>query len=131
MKKYYYNIGWDSYEGGDYIQLAHEKRFTERELEEMIHKSFENILRKMKSKECSDYPISLCVEYMLEYLGDELVENFGFQRLEFTAIWECFGWANILDEKHWADQRGEELTRLTKYLHKRGYTKDMFEVDYE
>lgn len=83
---YIYNIGYNSYEESEYVQLYHKKRFS---------KSF---------------------EYILYDVVEELIKNFGFKEVKFTSQFNVFGWPDILNEKDWENDRGEQLNRLTKAI---------------
>ncbi|OIN88187.1 MAG: hypothetical protein AUJ50_01580 [Candidatus Aenigmarchaeota archaeon CG1_02_38_14] len=47
---------------------------------------------------------------------EELIKNFGFEKIEFTSEFNVFGWADIMDEKDWERDRDEQLNKLTKKI---------------
>ncbi len=111
-KIYIYNIGYYSYEEIENVQLYHKKRFNKKEFENIITKATINLLKKHEIKK--DKYITF--QDILDSIIEELIKNFGFKKVKFTAEFNVFGWANILDEKDWKYDRNEQLNLLTKTI---------------
>ena len=116
-----YNIGYYSHEESSYVQLIHDQKYSETEFKNIIFKAVENVLRKMKDKEIELIPLYFSFQSIFDNVIEELINSFGFRKLEYTASWDCFGWPSILNEKDWPNDR-ESLKELTEYLHEHGFT---------
>lgn len=107
---YIYNIGYNSYEESEDVQLYHEQKFSKKEFENIVIKATINVLKSRKIKKGEH----VTFQRILHCVVKELIRNVGFKKVEFTAGFNVFGWANILDKKDWEDDRDEQLKLLTK-----------------
>ncbi len=112
--KYIYNIGYGTCEESDYFQLCHEIKYSQREFEKIIVKI---VMKEFKGHKVEkDEKISF--QDILYRLVEELTKNFGFKRVKFTAEFNVFGWANLLDKKDWEEDRNIQLNMLTNAIEK-------------
>ena len=105
-----YNVGYTSYEESAGAQLWHEKKFSQEDFEGMIAR-----IVAEEFKDCKEADKITFQDVFFEVVQG-LVKDFGFKEVEFDASFCPFGWANILDEKSWERDRGEELDRLAKAI---------------
>jgi hypothetical protein len=120
---YNYKIGYNSHEESDYVELQHEKRFSDEELTEMISESTVEIIKKMKQ---DDYVHSF--QDIFNY-GDHgiikyLKEKYGFKDIEYELCWTVFGWASIFDKSDWEGDRGNHLEKITGAVNEAGFTRN-------
>ncbi len=109
---YIYNVGYDTYEESEHVQLYHKNKFSNREFKEKVKTAVVNILNKTKIKDKEKISFQSIFDEVIE----ELVKNFGFKEVKFDAEFGVFGWADILDKEDWKDVRGEELNELTDFV---------------
>jgi len=112
---YIYNIGYDSYEETEYVQLYHKNKYKNKEFEEMIMKAVVNVLSKQKIKKSE----IISFQDIFSDLIEELIKNFGFKKVKFDSKFNVFGWTNILDKEDWKNIRDEKLNKLTDYIKSR------------
>jgi len=115
-----YNIGYYTYEESDYAQLYHEKKFTKKELDEIIFKASLSVIKK-----------KMVLNHFIHNYSDihsdvisVLCDNYGFKEVEYDMSWTCFGWASIFDNKDWESDRDNNLKNLTKYLNKAKFNRN-------
>ena len=111
---YIYSMGYHTYEESDNIQLYHEKKFSKKKFEDIVTKATVNVLKEPEFKK--DKHISF--QDIIYDIAEELIKNFGFKEVKFTADFNIFGWANILDEEDWKRDRDAQLKLLTKAIQK-------------
>ncbi len=120
---YNYKIGYYSHEESDYIELQHEKKFSDEELTEMISEYTVEIIKKMKQ---DDYVHSF--QDIFNY-GDHgiikyLKEKYGFKDIEYELSWTVFGWASIFDKSDWEGDRDNHLEKITDAVNNAGFTRN-------
>ncbi len=125
---YIYDIGYYSHEESDNVQFYHEQKFSKKEFEDARKQSFRhpgiedsvNIVIKAAINMLKNQKIGkrgiITFQDIFHDVAEELTRNFGFRRVDFTARFNAFGWANILDKKDWEDDRDEQLNLLTEKL---------------
>lgn len=119
VEMHIYNIGYNSYEESEYVQLYHEKKFSQKEFENIVIEAVVSVLKKYKelknsSVEDSRLKSRTTFQNMLFSVIEMLVKKFGFKEVKFIGKFDVFGWADILDENDWEDNRDEQLNKLTK-----------------
>ncbi len=123
-----YNVGYDSYEESEYIQLYHEKEFSQQKFEEIVieatilvlkedKENYINRYKELKEKGDDILP-TVTFQDILHSVVEALVKSFGFKKVKFTGDFNVFGWADILDEKEWEHDRDELLRKLTERARK-------------
>jgi hypothetical protein len=123
-----YDIGYHSCEESDYIQLWHEKKFTQNDLTNMI---CEAVLETVKAERAKDpkayihnfedvYSFAMNSGGVITYL----LEHFGFKEVKFQESWTCFGWASIFEKKDWDTykDKNDPMYKIVEYMNKHGYT---------
>lgn len=116
-----YLVGYETCEGFNYTYLTHEQSYTKDEFANMIHHCVKLVINTKKTE--GPY----CV-HSYEHVHGGVVEllclTYGFKRIEADVSWTVFGWASLFKLHDWSSYREEpdELTALTKYLHKHGFT---------
>ncbi len=112
--EYIYNIGYSTYEESEYYQLYHKRRYSQEEFEKIVVKAVMNWFKEYEVKK--DEKISF--QDIIFSLIEELTKNFGFKKVDFTAEFSVFGWANLLDKQNWEEDRNKQLKMLTKAIEK-------------
>lgn len=125
---YSYEIGYGSYEDSNYIQLTHEKQFTEEEFDEMVYACVESVMEEVKiqcaiprkkllNKTESEHPyigwycgydesFHLNFEAIHELVAEYMCSKFDFKPLKFQQRFNVFGWCNLNNSEHFrADTR--------------------------
>lgn len=112
---YIYNIGYHSYEENEDVQLYHKQKFGKEDFDNIVIKATCNVLKKHDLKKGNEITFQ-CIFYPII---DDLIKNFGFNEVKFTAKFSVFGWADLMDEKDWENDRDEQLNLLTKAITKK------------
>ncbi len=107
-----YNLGYDTYEESEYIQLSHKHKYSDEEFKKIVRTATTNVITKLEIKENE----RISFQDIIEDVAEELIKTFGFKRVKFDAEFSVFGWANILDKDDWKEVRGEELNKLTDFV---------------
>jgi len=110
---YIYNMGYYSHEESEYTQLYHEDKFSEQEFEEIIMKSATKILDGENVENTSFQDI-------YHEVVEELINSFGFKKVEFEAEFSIFGWPKIGNKDEWKGARGELLDKLADFIKTKG-----------
>ncbi len=115
MTIFYYQIGYYTEEESDFTVLTHTEQFSEQDISVMMQEAIVALypeLDVIREQKVSLFPISFKDIYYgdlwrnpTKNLIDWLLDNKGFQRLNYTSKWRTFGWADVLDEKDWYDYR--------------------------
>ena len=110
----FYDVGYDTYEESEHIQLAHEKVFSQDEFDKLVIQATIAVLKREKSlrKEHVSF------QDILHDVVEELTMKRGFRRLKFDARFVVFGWPSIRDKTDWNHDREKQLDRLTDALDK-------------
>lgn len=121
---YNYKIGYYSHEESNYVELQHEKKFSDEELTEMISEYTVYIIKIMKQND--DYIHSF---QDIFNSGDQgiiqyLKEKYGFNDIEYELFWSVFGWASIFDKSDWKGDRDNHLEKIADVVNKAGYTRN-------
>ena len=114
---YFYDIGYQGQDEGEYWQLAHDCEYSKDELASLIHEAVVAII----PEECyiKGKPYIHDIATLVHKIAPWLVENKGFRRLEFTAEWQCDSGDSIIMPE---DTDNKELIELSKALRAAGYT---------
>ena len=135
---YSYNICYSSWEDGMTICLTHEKKFSKDELNLMIAEIALKITKKIieedtqynladGSMENESFSSTLFSHTYANnnvgysYIEEKLIEDYGFNRMEFAECWHCEGWAHLIDPKSWSHCQTPENKFVTKYLNDHGF----------
>ena len=112
--EYIYNIGYSTYEESEYYQLYHKRRYSQEEFEKIVVKAVMNWFKEYEVKKDEKTSFQDIIFSLIE----ELTKNFGFKKVDFTAEFSVFGWANLLDKQDWEEDRDKQLKMLTKAIEK-------------
>ena len=99
-----YQIGFDTFEESEFVQLYHEKLYSKNEFQDIINKICLDIVKNTKKE---DYTF-LSFEYMFYEIVESLLKDYGFKKLKYDIDWRAFGWSHILDKDSWSEDRNEE-----------------------
>ena len=121
--KYIYDIGYDSYEGSEYIQMYFDKKLTGEELEKYVQEATITALTKaLNDGYGKDAFIfwglerrGITFQDLFDYIIKEL-ENKGFERVNFDSSFSCFGWTSIVQEEDWDYAENSSIDRLVKVI---------------
>jgi hypothetical protein len=120
---YNYKIGYHSHEESGYVELQHEKKFSDEELTEMISESTVEIIKKMKQdgyvhsfQDIFNYEDHSIIKY--------LREKYGFKDIGYELSWTVFGWASIFDKSDWEGDRDNHLEKITDAVNKAGFARN-------
>ncbi len=102
--RYFYKIGFYSYEESDYDILEHKIKFTKEEVTDMIA---EAIVALEKEMICSGHCTLNFEDFWTSGLSKWLISNKGFVKVNFEVVWDVFGWANVFNISDWASDRTE------------------------
>jgi len=116
---YNYKIGYHSHEESDYVELQHEKKFSDNELTEMIAEATVEIIKKRTGNYTHNFQDIFGDSSLIQYL----IEKFGFKLIEYELRWSAFGWASIFDKTNWKEDRGDHLDKITDAVNKAGFTR--------
>jgi len=131
MTIFYYQIGYYTEEESDFAVLTHSEQFSEQDISDMVQEAITALYPEfdaIRKQRASLHPIS----FKDIFHGDSwrnptknliywLIDNKGFQRLNYTSKWRTFGWADVLDEKDWYDYRfhhEDPMIEITQNLKK-------------
>lgn len=119
QKMYVYNVGYHSYEESEYCQLYHEKKFNQKEFEDIVIEAAISVLKESEHvNNYKDYKhegrVTITFQDIFFSVVEVLVKKFGFKEVKFTSGFNVFGWADILDPNDWKIDRCERLNKLTK-----------------
>ena len=127
---YFYSIGYYSHGDSGYKQLAHDKKFSKEEFEEIIFKSVPFVIEKIKEDmlkpfcdqnyDCyyDAYHEILTVRFEAIYniIACALVENFEFKHLQFAAKFHLFGLPNMMIENDLDNEEDELYKALSEKI---------------
>lgn len=113
---YLYKIGYYSMEESDYIELQHDKKFSDDEMSEMIAEATIDTIRK---EGITKYTFQ-CI-FSSDNFIQFLKNKFNFKELEYELKWSAFGWASIYDKNDWKHDRDESLNKITDAVKKAGF----------
>lgn len=118
--QYFYDLGYYSYEENGACQLYHYKKFSQRDFEKFVALATSQAIKEHQpsNERITFQDILHSVEFLL-------IKKFGFKKVKFTAKFNTFGWADILDEKDWGSDRDEQLNRLTEALKKEEFIQEL------
>lgn len=119
---YNYKIGYYSHEESDYVELQHEKKFSDNELSDMIAEATVETIKKMKR--AGNYTHNFQDIFSEDSLIQYLIEKFGFRRIEYELNWNIFGWASIFDKADWKEDRDDRLDKITEEVNKTGFSRE-------
>jgi hypothetical protein len=107
--EFIYDIGFGTCEESEYTQLIHSTEFSKKELEVLVHKALK------KAYDTREIPKDRAYDFtQYQFFHDRVIEilcdEYGFRKVEFTAKWSCFGWAEIDYKESWRSYRGEHDT---------------------
>jgi len=122
---YNYQIGYYSYEDSCYVGLSHEQKFTDAQMTEMI--SWAVVDKIQRSKDSPDKHYLHGFQDFLNRYGNDVIEflvkTYGFTRITYEVVWDCFGWASVFDQSDWdGHDRDGHLKALTDAVNKAGFT---------
>ncbi len=118
-----YKIGYYSHEESDYVELQHEKKFSDDELTEMIADATVETIKKMKITGDETHSFQDIFNYGNDNLVQYLIEKFGFKTIEYELNWSVFGWASLFDKTDWKWDRDNSLDKITEAVNKAGFTR--------
>jgi len=116
---YLYKVGYGTCEESHYVELMHEKKFTEAELavemEEALWVTIEGVADGKDNIFIADDGPSF--QYLIDstLFVDALVAK-GFTALQYEATWSAFGWASAMEEKGWKSYMSDEDLALSNRL---------------
>lgn len=118
---YNYKIGYYSHEESDYVELQHEKKFSDNELTEIIAEATVETIKKMKRVGDSTHDFQDVFEdpSLVQYL----IEKFGFKLIEYELYRSVFGWGSVFDKTDWKGDRNNLLDKITEAVNKAGFTR--------
>ena len=114
---YYYNIGYYTFEESEYTQLIHKKKYSNNELKEIVEEAYISIMKDKKigeKRERYETRIQIVNPELIEYL----INNKGFNKIEFHAEWCVFGWAHLFEEDWKETVKDKNLYSLREKLKK-------------
>ena len=127
---FYYQIGYYTEEESDFTVLMHTEEFSSQDISDMVKDAIVTLYSELFTMRRQRIPlVSLSFKDIYHgTLGDPtknliswLIDNKGFQPLNFTLKWHTFGWADVLDEKDWIDyriQHRDPMLEVTQNLKK-------------
>lgn len=118
---YNYKIGYYSHEESDYVELQHDKKFSDNELTEMIADTTVETIKKMKQTD-NDYRHSFQDIFEDSNFVQCLIEKFDFKRIEYELCINIFGWGSVFDKSDWKGDRGDHLDKITDIVNKAGFS---------
>lgn len=118
---YNYKIGYYSHEESDYIELQHEKKFSDNELTELIAEATVETIKKMRK--AGDYTHSFQYIFRKDLI-QYLIEKIGFKRIEYELCWNIFGWGSVFDKKDWKEDRDDHLDKITEAVNGAGFSRE-------
>ena len=99
---YLYKIGYYSPEDSSYTEMQHRERFTAEELNTLVVRAIERVLRGALEGEydpflhCEGPSYSDIDKYVIEELKED-----GFVPVEYTERWDVFGWPSLTRDNDW------------------------------
>ncbi len=120
---YNYKIGYYSHEESDFVELQHDKKFSDDELTEMIAKTTVDIIKKMKKVNDQTHNFQDIFNSEDHSIIQCLIEKFGFKSVEYELYWSVFGWASVSDKTSWKGDRDNRLDKITDVVNKAGFTR--------
>ena len=117
---YVYDIGYGSPEDSKYSQVCHELQYSKEELHQVVMKAIESVLTDILEEtefHCNVYLNEEGVSYdqIHPLVIGKLIMNFGFKQLNYTATWNCFGWASVTMDS-WENYKDDTNKRILKEL---------------
>ena len=137
---YRYKIGYGTCEESEFVELEHEKKFTEDDITQMIAETIEAEIKEglfeEKDEEGFYYDFAFNFNHVWnnahedKKLVDWLIENKGFVLVKYEVDWDAFGWASVLDKNDWKTyrQKGDNLSKITDYLASKGIKKENYKT---
>ena len=123
---YYYQIGYGSYEDSDDVMLSHEQKFTEKQFRDLCFEAAPQAARNYVGHRKLKYIKKLLCrprrrkeitfQDLFPFVAEQLIMHHGFKLVQSEQRFFMFGWPNIMDPKHWEDQRDEDLDALRKVI---------------
>jgi hypothetical protein len=120
---YNYKVGYYTHEGSDYIELQHDKKFSDVDLTEMIAEATIDTIKKMKKTGNDVHCFKDIFENHEGNLIKYLIEKFGFKKIKYELCWDVFGWASVFDKLDWDGDRCDHLDKITDMVNKAGFAR--------
>jgi len=122
---YSYKIGYWTCEESSYLEVQHEKVFTEVELTEIVSDivvEVINLTRKTKDYNISNFKSAFHNEHFLRLL----IDKYKFVEVKYEQEISYFGWFSIFGGDNWKTYKDDNDNKLIEKVNKGGYT---FEKD--
>ena len=127
---YFYSLGWWGYEDGCRVILASEKKYTQKQFENLVHRVVKKAIVSMKKV---GYPVSTISDVFNELIN-VLIQDYGFKSLTPTCSWICSDTNSLFyDEEDRGENEDPALAKLRAYLRKQGFTEkddDLYEDNF-
>ena len=97
-----YELGYDDYEGGDYILLSHEKEYTQKKFDDIVFECSLYAYIQCKKKynyesddkilvvSCNDNELWINFDDLYDYICDMLIFEYGFKKIEANVKFNVF-----------------------------------------
>ena len=153
---YFYKFGYSSEEDSRYIELKHEKKFSDEEFEDLVVKATVEVLinrrphwasgpeegvytkefleTHRRSWRRTDKEIKeqhRCNVYfrfpdIMDNLKECLIEEYGFEKVEYESYFSIFGWQGLVDEEdNWGGKEDPLFTKIRETYKVKKAAKDI------
>ena len=124
---YTYQIGYNTCEESNYLEVQHEKNFTEDELIEIVAECMKRVMVENKvarryAKSClsDDLFGEIGFAFQLQELFDEIsnyLKDQGFESVKYDGVVDFFGWSSPLGNGNaWKTYKNETTEKLLTLL---------------
>jgi len=114
-----------------YVELEHKKKFSEKELLDIVADAAVEVVKQMKALPLEKYVHlhnfqdifsgNYCTDRI--NLASCLVDKFGFKRIEYEQVFSVFGWPSIFHKGDWESDREKNLDYITDKVLAAGFSK--------
>lgn len=132
---YRYKIGYWSHEDSFFVELEHDKKFTEEDLTGMICEAIIWVVRELAKRDVyihnfSDAMMPHCSQPhdIIIDVPTFLVKQRGFRATQYEADWSVFGWPSLFHKDDWGEQRTDRLNDITDFINATGLGKSFDEM---
>jgi len=110
---YYYGLNWYFYDDFEFIELMHEKRFSEKEFKKMCDEALRYAVKQLlkRKPEKDVFKIGFYHPDFMKLMVKYLEYKYGFKKLKYTAIAEYFG-MTIIEEEDWKTGELENFRKI-------------------
>lgn len=103
---YNYEVGYSTYESVGYHSLTHDNKFSKEELYDIVSDCAAEVIYEEHKKYIEKHDEELDDMILETYFSDIIKlmkEKYNFKDIEYEAVFDSFGWLNLMGEENWGN----------------------------